>query len=496
MTLLVLLAACAPSVVATEARVEVTLDHPVVDPRLDGFEGVTPTVRPRGDAEGCAVEAVRVENAHGQAAALTPGDAWDGLDDAGAPFLPGPFAVVADVACADGARASGAAEGAVVRAGVATVDFVDPDGSQAPLAFHRLDLVTREVTPVDMPEYAVVTGVSALDDEAGAPRAPVPVWTDPASPPWGRGPVDAVDRNLPAAYRAGASPRVRVTLGALAVGVDGHLHDADGGLPMRAAADGWTRLTDDTLDGPPLADTLGVADETVTWRFEAELDGTWHRLPGRQVTHHRLYRTLGPAQLRDGAELGFAANRAWVGVLAELAPVLEGRPATPEAVLDAVRGHLYDNPWVIYDPSDGDYSGYDGSYIYWNYAWSELSDWLDRGSGVRLYCHSMSCLLSVLANHEGAWATQEVLGVYFTTHLTRAAGTEDWLRWTFNSHSVVSPDGGLTLWDASVDLDADEDPANQPVTPLAPLGLPAEDYLAALSGDPIGIVNSGQCYFR
>ena len=108
----------------------------------------------------------------------------------------------------------------------------------------------------------------------------------------------------------------------------------------------------------------------------------------------------------------------------------------------------------------------------------------------------MSCLLSVLGNHWGIPAEQIVLGVGFQTNLTRAAGTEDWLRWSFNSHSVATLDDHALVWDGSVDLDGDSDPANQPVKALSPASMPLEDSLRALSPDEIGIVNSGRCFYR
>lgn len=498
MTPLLLLGCQTPTTTfPTDTRPTLVADAPVIDPALDGFEGVELTWTAGGDAQGCALVALRVENAAGGSRTLSPeAPTWDGRDDQGRRFPPGPWAAVGRVTCDDGASAEAAVQGWVVRAGVAALDFVDDGtGAAVPLAFHRLDLVTPGVTPIDMPEYAILTGAAPLDAEDGSPRPALPPWDDAGAPPWGRGEVDGVDHNLPVAVRAGGALAVVATLADTSVDEAGAIRPA-APVPLRAVPSGWTRRDDGVLVSPASSDTLGVTDEVLVWTFEAEVDGAWVPVPGTQRTTHRVYRTLGPAQLRDGSELGFAPDVAWVGVLAELAPVLEGAPATVPAVLDRVRDHLYDNRWVVYDPSDGDYSGYSGAYIYWEYTWSELSEWLDRADGVRLYCHSMSCLLSVLVNHEGAYASQQVLGVGFDTNLTRAAGTESWLRWSFNSHSVASPDDGLTLWDASVDLDGDGDPWNEPVTPVSPKGFAYADYLALLSPDDIGIVNAGQCYFR
>ena len=169
-------------------------------------------------------------------------------------------------------------------------------------------------------------------------------------------------------------------------------------------------------------------------------------------------------------------------------------PPDAAPVLDAMRDWIHLGPYVLYNPSDSAYSGYDGSYIYWEYIWSDLTGWLDRDNGIDLYCHSVSCLLSVLVGQWGIEAPQQVLGVGFHTNLLRAADTTTWGTWTFNSHSVVSPDDGATIWDASVAMDGDDDPSALPTTELAPKGLTQEMYLQRLTDDPIGIVNTGLCY--
>ena len=173
---------------------------------------------------------------------------------------------------------------------------------------------------------------------------------------------------------------------------------------------------------------------------------------------------------------------------------MDGVPADPAAVLDAIRDWLHFNEWIYYDPNDASYSSYEGAYMYWTYTWSELGEWLDRTEGVHLYCHSVSCLFSVLAGSEGVYAPQQVLGVGFTTNYVRAAGTETWSTWGFNSHSVVSPDDGATLWDASIAMDGDGEPSALPVSEVHPKGLSFAEYTALLTADDIEIVNAGQCF--
>jgi hypothetical protein len=276
---------------------------------------------------------------------------------------------------------------------------------------------------------------------------------------------------------------------------------------MRLVADGWEGLDLPrdfqpgdlrAFEGPVLASTMGREDLEIEWHFEYQDTDSleWVAIPGSQTTTHRIYRIAGEPVLVDGSSEGGNPGVPWIGVLEDTLPAVDGIEADPAAVLDALRTHLYDSPYIVYDPGDSAYSAYDGSYIYWDSIDSNISGWLDRSKGINLYCHSMSCLLSTLAGNLGVAAEQLVLGVGFRTNLTRAAGTEDWLRWNFNSHSVVSPDGGDTIWDASIDLDGDGDPWNTPAEATSPMGMDGDLYLELLSPDSISIVNQGYCLMR
>lgn len=477
----------------TAAAATPTLAFPagrVIDPKLDGAALSV-------EASGC--DATVVLTGASQTRTLASAT-WDGRDDAGVPFDPGPVTVTARC---DGVAT---AELHVVRLAPVEIDFVaGASGDIVPLAYHKLSVARRGVTPLEGAEYraAPADALAAADDDAGAPRPAVPPWTDAAVPPWGAGDADATAFNVPAAYAAGAAPRIEVRTADRAVSArSGAPVDAFGiGAPeVRVSVAGttanWRPDTTLTLDLPAVEGTLGRETRTLAWTWEARDGDTWVPIPGTFETTHTLWRTAGPAQLRDGEELGFAPAIAWIGVLAELEGPLTGVAPEPGPVLDAIRDHVNEGDWIIYDPNDASYSSYEGRYIYWEYAWSEVGEWLDRDDGIRLYCHSLSCLFSVLAGHVGVYAPQQVLGVNFRTNLTRAAGTTDWLAWSFNSHSVVSPDDGLTIWDASISLDGDGDPGSAPVTEVAPKGLTFEEYTSLLTDDPIDIVNAGLCYFE
>lgn len=511
---LLLLTACVHDGLLTGTLGLSAPDGRVLDPKLEGSPSLTLRVTVGQSGVGCDT-ALRVENAVGQTRSLSvTADTdilWDGRDAEGLAFDPGLARAIASCDGEDLAEI----DLHVVRVGVQTVDFgAGPDDGNVALAWHKrtlLDLSTAAL-PDGVPEYIgwVDDGYSLgdLDLEDGAPRPPLEPWPDGALPPWGPQEAGEVAQNAPAAYVAGTRIGLEVTGGDVAVSERSHiaLDPNPEALSLRLTVDGLRAAEGSDLWVPggaialsadeALADTLGRETLTLSWRWQADLGEGWVDLPGHQATTHDLWRLAGPTALRDGTAEGFAPAVTWVGALVELEDDLQGLPAEPDALLDAIRDHLNQDRWLIYNPSESAYSSYSGPYITWDYIWSDLGLWLDRTQGIELYCHSVSCLLSVLAGHWGVEAPQQVLGVGFTTNYTRAAGTESWQTWTFNSHSVVSPDEGATLWDASIDLDGDGAPGNQPSEALAPKGLPKAEYLSLLTDDDIEIVNSGLCYFQ
>ncbi len=469
-----------------------SLSGRVLDPTLDGDPALSVSVSIPDRAEvDCSVdlELVGAEGALRTAAlTLAATDAsvdwsFDGRDDQGEHFPPGPVDVRAWTDCADGSRGSSSSSLAVVR--LAPAEIALSGEGKVPLAFHKLDLVTVGVTPIDRSEYRLAAGL--FTDAAPT----VAAWTDPDMPPWTDDP-DAVARNLPAAFVVGSAPSVEVTP---ATDDDhGRALLPDGvtvQLLTDAGAVDWTAGI--LLDLEPVEASVGQDDRVLTWTWSACLDGDCATVPGSRQTVHHLYRLLGPSQLRDGGADGYADGTPWVGVLADTVDAVEGA-TDAAAVMDALRDRVNTDPWLVYDPSDSAYSDYEGSYIYWESITSQLSAWLDRRKGLHLYCHSVSCLLSTLAQSWGVDAEQIVLGVGFQTNLARAAGTETWGRWYFNSHSVATTDHGGTIWDAAVDLDGDDDPYNEPVDPVSPKGMDGAEYFWRLTYDDIGIVNSGKCF--
>ncbi len=533
---------CAPTVASKEGsittEVVVTWESPagvVLDPKLAGDTAAEPNLPLR-----LTVQTAEADTCEARVWAVLPGfsdphilfegpiepdqGGWQvqggqsrleltfrGRDADLRPADPGPGQLLSQITCESGAAGGAALPVHIVRLGLVAAEGQVAAGNAIPLAYHKRDLDTPEVVPIDGPlieRNAPEIGISDLDNDLGEPL-PIPtLWPSaqfaPEVPPY----------NLPMGVVAGATPELVLHWGEAATSAlsphrvaafgenpEEWLHvrlvaDPDSGIESvaeeRVAPGGSSRAT-----LRPTETTMGREDYTLRLRFEAsDPSGTFYRVPGSEAVTIRVYKLAGESALRDGSAEGYAPNIPWVGVLEETAEAMQDVPAEVGPVLDALRDHLHLHPYVLYDPNVGTYTEYDGSYIYWENITADLTSFLDHSRGLSLYCHSMSCMLSTLAGHHGVFAEQIVLGVGFRTHLVRAAGSEDWLTWGFNSHSIASPDGGDTLWDASVDMDGDEDPDSEPVVPLAPKGLAYEDYLDRLTDDPIGIVNQGQCYFE
>ena len=496
---------------------------PVLDPKLDGFAGIAFELH--GLTAAC-VASVRLEGSNGQARGLgVAADSlveWDGLDDDGSYFDPGEVRATASIDCTDGA-AEASTTVHVVRLGVTAVDFTgSKSDGHVDVAYHRYDLSRRGLTVVDasVAEWAAARRteyeLSDLDEESGVARISPELWENPEWPPWG----DTVpaapqfgNHSVPAAYVAGSRPEIVVTFGevamsqstGVAVGAAGPLASSSWAPPIRVMLDGYE--SDDAIWSPAgeatyvgiqeFPATLGLVTLDLVWRFEAQVGEDWVVISGEQLTTHAIYLVAGLPALPDGTAHGASPPVAWLAVLDGSLNAVTGIDGTAhDEIMDALRDRLHLDPALLYDPGERTYCDYQGDYIYWDWISFDMSEWLDRVSGYRMYCHSLACLLSSHANHWGLEAGYVTLAEGFQTNLTRAAGFEDWRRWSFRSHGIAGllRDGEYLVWDAAVDIDVDSDPTSQPVTPMAPRGLPLEDYLDALTSDDIGLVNEGRCF--
>jgi len=488
------------------ARITAT-DGTVMDPKLSGDPSLGFEVET--DAVDCEAS-VQIDNGIGQQITLSEAAVqWDGRDSDGLWFEPGPARAQAMVDCGDGPQAADAIGLHIVRLGIQSIDLHSPEGEEgnSDLAFHKTGLISGEVSPIgERPEYVLSSGtgavLGAVDDDLGAPRS-VARWTNPDTAPWALSEPDA--HNVPAGFVATGNMQATVTLGALAISESRHIAvNAFGPRPdelptlrLVGSTDALWAGARTTIDLEPAQATMGREVRAISWQFESiDSSGEVTPIPGHIETEHTLYTLAGPPALLDGTDVGAAPPIPWIGVLDDTADALSGVEAAPGPVLDALRDYLFEHPYIIYDPGDSAYTSFSGSYMYWTSITADLSGFLDRSSGLNLYCHSMSCLLSALSGNVGVDAPQIVLGVYFTTNQTRAAGGDEWRRWSFNSHSVVTPDDGATIWDSSIALDGDDDPYNEPIEEIMPRGMSGEEYFWRLTYDDIEIINEGLCYIR
>jgi hypothetical protein len=488
-----------------EASVRVEVEAPgLLDPKLEGEPSLKVRVRREGDAQG-TLRLLAVQG--GREVLLGEGeDAELVVDWDGAGLAPGPVELVG-VLEADQGQAVGVAEAGILRLGVVAIDFHGED--TAPLAYHRsslssgLDIQDLGGVPEWLSDRVSEGELADLDLDSGQPRPGPEVWADTDFPPWGSGEPGGLglgSHNLPSAWLAGGRPQVSAHFGSTAVSPEGLAVDAGApGVLVLAGADELEGLQD-WVPGAErswrmteaASAALGRDEQSLTWRFFAVVDGEPVAIPGHQTTTHARYVLVDQPWTADGEWLGASPNVAWVGVLEDVNASVGGLSADqPEDVLTALRDGLHFEPWLVYNPGDSGYSDFEGSYIYWDYIWFDMSGWLARDDGVDLYCHSLACLLSAQANQVGIEAEYVTLAQGFTTHMVRAAGTEDWRRWSFNSHGVVGYDG--RIWDAAVDYDGDDDPDAAPHTPVAATGVEFEAYLDLLTADEIGQVNGGRC---
>jgi hypothetical protein len=267
------------------------------------------------------------------------------------------------------------------------------------------------------------------------------------------------------------------------------LENADVNLEL----DGWTVLSGNPLRvGTPvvlmkdeaLSDHVGLIEET--WALElhaTDVDGgDW--LLGAQQLPVRIYSLLDASGFEDGG----AKYHSWPAVIDPALRAIDGTEPDHDVVINALVEWIYWENGLRYDTTYGasayvEYIGDD-----WTRANFYLADFLTRRFGVVVNCTDCAAILGAFANMVGARLNYTIIGWNFDLNYIQAIGGAEFDRcpfgdWgcAFRYHAVTTDDGGGTIWDATLALDGDANPAALPSTFLPVEAISGEEYLDRLT---------------
>jgi hypothetical protein len=432
---------------------------------------------------------------------------WDGLTAAGERVAPGHYRL----RIADGDEVV-EAEFDVVRVGVQAV-WLDDDGQtsqRTELLYHRVGGVPRAYYVPDLDAAVLLAastdGGTAIDLPDGRARPLPEPWGELASPPVdGEGRVTLEGANLPVAFVVGSRPVVRLRFGAEALGGLAVGYPLGEGS-LVATVDGYTALFGDVLNpatdavfvaNEPFSDAVDVVDQAVNVHvaFRAP-DGAVTALPELDLpVPLRLYAVLGPATYDAAA--GGSPPIAWVAVVDEVARAVAGRAADPSGVHQFVVQHVYADTGLTYDTSSGAsaYTWYSGD---WTDATFDLTAFLARSNGRVVNCSDCSMIVSLYANAVGGDLGYDIILANFALNQIRAIGGTEFTHCPFGPggcgfsyHAVTSPTGSMDdgsldepVYDATLQLDGDADPAASPSVALWADGVAGPEYLDRLTDSP------------
>jgi len=360
------------------------------------------------------------------------------------------------------------------------------------------------------PDASESEAAVALELEDGTPRGLPGIWEDTTTPPMDDASPDGVEAdsyNYPTAWVAGSSIEFLVTV---ASGVAGA---PDLGAPTMSevrmvAPEGLSRAgaqpryQDGQImrfsTGETLVPNMARYDVQLDWTFEARIDGAdeWSPVPGRVRTAHRLY-SLVAAPIFDYSS---GTHRPWVDVVDQVAAWHDGTNADPDLVGGAIVAGVFNDLGLQYDRRRGAsaYTRYTASG--YGDAVFDLSRFQELASGNTINCTDAASIVSSYANMVGIDFRYHIIrhqsaGGFLLNYL-QGIGSEDFSfspfisgRNSFSYHAIV---GGplsraYTVFDATAAVDGDDDPSSAPHTQLLVQGMIPEDYLAALSPEPMNL---------
>jgi hypothetical protein len=438
---------------------------------------------------------------------------WDGRNASGAVVDTGEYRVSFSAEVPGLAPMSAEDTVRIVRLGVVGVEFLDNGtaGEEYQMMYHvrNSSKYTYYAIPDDRPQWKMGpdTGeISNLDENSGAARALPAVWTNLNSPPQDSTDTAGVEDdtfNLPALYKRGSVPRIRVTLGSSAVSnvSPGTVLDCGypvTGLPIRillAGADPETAGTNEDVSpadtvvfvaSTALPDTIQKHAVSNVFTFQYQDGGTWVDVPGSITTEHVVY------TIHDEPTLAISSPAtppylAWVK-LVDLVTNWVAGPATAEDICATVIERTNTYFGLQYDIVSGACHYAMGPLTAHVMEMSDfIEDW-DAHSFTVVNCSDCACISTTLANQVGVDHLYQILGLTDRIPLNYQIPIGRWwmvpFSGSFRYHAVATYDVGLTTSDACCTLDDDTDPGNPPHTAILPVNMTHATYKTKLSWDP------------
>lgn len=315
-------------------------------------------------------------------------------------------------------------------------------------------------------------GTFLLDDlDTNGEATPIPEpWADLYAPP-----LDPEGENLPAAYVYNALPT-------LTLAVDGEIGEHD----VTPSIEGWTLSAGVIAPGETVVFTADHPLLTAPGVYEASLPLKWMSGDidlGTQDVPVRIYGLLDtPAFEKLGSPY-----LPWVAVIDPALRAITGVEPTETAVISALLEHIYYDMGLAYDTDFGASAYVAYGKAGFNDAMFDLSSFLDLSLGSIVNCTDCAAILEAYSNMLGAELSYTIINPPFQLNYIKAIGGDEFTDCPFGPggcgfsyHAVTTPDGGATIFDATLALDGDADPRNLPSVDLLVQAISGSEYLDRL----------------
>ena len=401
---------------------------------------------------------------------------WDGHDPDGRPVMDGAWSLQAALVDDTGTSLAQAEQVVhVVRTGVVMGRFGGSgaeDDQRIALLWYRASGASGYwddgATEPAFRLGHVSEGVGALEAPIEIPA----VWADLASPP-----TTPTGVNLPAAFAWDDHPTLSLSFAALG--------DAAKAATWTAELDGW-----DLVEGDPTSGHL-VFRKTAALAPDGprvvEGDLSLHLLAdglliGTQTIPTRLYATMGAPTFASSS----SPNLLWTAAADGALRGIEGVAPEDSAVLDALVTWVYDEAGLRYDTRSGAsfYASYSGG---WGGGRLNMRGFLDRANGTIVNCSDCAGIMGAFANMLGVPLDYAIILSNFSLNEIKAIGVDSFTSCPFGPsgcgfsyHAVTTDDLSSHIWDATLNLDGDEDPGAEPWDELRVQQITGDEYLERL----------------